>query len=115
MLNFAKPPAETEFETGPTPSTNFAEVLVETLFSDSVDVLRVVDPDETVVDAEIVLSAETTTGPIPPAWAAANAAIVHRKIAMLLARNRRDISFPLRLRIAHGSVFKCFYVPHNYT
>jgi hypothetical protein len=54
MLNFAKPPAEMEFETGSTPSTNSAEVLVETLFSDSVDVLRVVDPDETVVDAETI-------------------------------------------------------------
>jgi hypothetical protein len=54
MLNFAKSPAEMELETGSTPSTNFAELLVETLLSDSVDVLRVVDSDETVVDAETV-------------------------------------------------------------
>lgn len=50
MLNFAKSPAEMDFETGSTPSRNFAELLVETLLSDSVVVLRVVDSDETVVD-----------------------------------------------------------------
>jgi len=58
MLNLAKSPAEIEFETGSTPSTKFAELLVETLLSDSVDVLRVVDSDDAVVDAEPVVDAE---------------------------------------------------------